>query len=364
MPLRKVKKRIGYVLFLFVFTCIAAEILLRIHNPFATSVTGDEVTLHTNTTVIVQTGPNSNGLDESVTVRKNSLAFRGPEPPSNFKDHLTIIAVGGSTTECLFIPEEKTWPHLLQQKLRSSFPKVWINNAGLNGHSTYGHLKLMQEYIVKLQPDYCLFLVGCNDVNRKDLTDSDRSIDGKEQKFIVQLAKYSRLANVGLNIYRHHLAGKRALVNNRHFSLKDREKIVLHDSIIQRKLHEQAPLLQQYRRRIRSLIDECRRANIQPLFITQPCLLGEGKDDLTGVDLATFPHNEGNGKLVWEMLKLYNAETLSVCNENNVHVIDLASQMPKSSRYFYDSYHYNNEGCKKISELLHENLVQYFSEKN
>lgn len=56
------------------------------------------------------------------------------------KSYLTIISVGGSTTECFYISDDKTWTHILGMKLKSVFTRVWINNAGLDGHSTFGHI--------------------------------------------------------------------------------------------------------------------------------------------------------------------------------------------------------------------------------
>ncbi|HYF30583.1 MAG TPA: SGNH/GDSL hydrolase family protein [Chitinophagaceae bacterium] len=363
MPFAKVKKKIVYGCFLVIFTCLAAEVLLRIYNPFATSVTGDRITLHTNTEVVVTNGANSLGLDESVTVKKNSLGFRGPEPPANFNEHLTIVTVGGSTTECLFVPEAKTWPALLAQQLQSSFNNTWVNNAGLNGHSTYGHIKLMEEYIQQLQPDCCLFLVGCNDVDRPDLTPSDSTIDNNHQKWILKLANNSRLANVLLNFYRHNLASKRELTNNIHFSLRGKQPRVLSDSVILQQAAQRKALVQQYGARLKRLIDICRRSTIEPVFITQPCLLGDTTDDLTGIDMGSFPFNQGNGKLAWTILQLYNEETKKICQQNNVMVIDLAAQVPKSTRYFYDVYHFNNEGCQKISTLLFDGLATHLAKK-
>lgn len=363
MRFSKVKKRIGYAFFLIFFTLIAAEIILRIYNPFATSVAGDRVTIHTNTIVQINNGPNSLGLDESFTVSKNSLGFRGPEPPENFGDHLTIITVGGSTTECMLIPEDKTWTSLLGQQLQSSFPNTWANNAGLSGHSTYGHIKLMEEYIAKLHPDYCLFLVGCNDVDRSDLVPKEKNINSENQKFILKLAKYSVLANVSLNFYRHHLATRRQLVNNKHFTFLGKEKIELSDSTIKLKLREQTDLLTQYGQRLQRLIDVCAQSNITPIFVTQPCSLGEGIDAKTGVDLATFPTHEGNGKLTWVMLQLYNQKTMEVCKENGVSVIDLANQIPKGLQCFYDTYHFNNAGCKLVSEIIYDSILAIIANK-
>jgi hypothetical protein len=134
----KIRKQIGYWLFLFAFTLIAAEIILRIYNPFPASVTGDRITLHSNTLRILDNFKGSD-LDSRVTIIKNSLAFRGPEPPTPFREYLTILTVGGSTTECTAINEEKTWSELFSKELSKSFNNVWVNNAGFAGHSTFGH---------------------------------------------------------------------------------------------------------------------------------------------------------------------------------------------------------------------------------
>ena len=362
MPFSKVKKRIVYACFIFLFTCIAAEVLLRIYNPFETSVAGDKITLRTNTEFLVNIGPNTKDLDDSAIVKKNSLGFRGQNPPANQYDYLTIVAVGGSTTECLYITEGRTWPDLLSQKLQQNMGKVWINNAGLNGHSTFAHIQLM-DYITKLKPDIALFLVGCNDVDRPDLSSFDSSIHNNRQTAVVTMARYSKLVNVLLNFYRHRTAVRRQLDNNVNFSLQAKDKLVLSDSIIKARLVEKAPLVKQYGTRIKQLIDICRQSNIEPVFITQPCLLGDTTDDVTGVDMSTFPLGNKNGKLTWAALQMYNDETRVVCNNNNVYVIELANQLPKSSKYFYDAYHFNNTGCREVSEIIYEGLSGYFSGK-
>ena len=71
-----------------------------------------------------------------------------PKDPSFVK----AIVVGGSTTECFFVTENKAWPQVFQQETRRNNPKFWVNNAGLNGHSTFGHLILLKDIIVKQKP--------------------------------------------------------------------------------------------------------------------------------------------------------------------------------------------------------------------
>ena len=51
---------------------------------------------------------------------------------------------------------------------------MWINNAGLDGATTYRHLILMEDYLIKLRPKVVLFLVGINDVGAGDLDKADK----------------------------------------------------------------------------------------------------------------------------------------------------------------------------------------------
>ena len=66
-----------------------------------------------------------------------------------------------------------------------------------------------------------------------------------------------------------------------------------------------------------------------------------------------------NGNIAWAYLELYNDVTRSIGAEHNVLVIDLANQLPKSSRYFRDFVHYNNEGAEKIAEIIYNKLLPF-----
>ena len=358
---RSFEKNIWYLLFLTAFTLFSAEIILRIYNPFPATVTGDRITLRTNTRQVFK-NIKADDLDSMVVSQRNSLGFKGPERPSNFKNCLTILTVGGSTTECSIVNERKAWPNLVAEELNKSFQPLWLNNAGLNGHSTHGHIKLMQDYVIPLQPKVCIFLVGCNDVDRPELTPSDSTIFNKYQNPLVTLARYSRLANLALTLYWEYEAKQRELFGTA-YSLKGQNQVLITNSAFQNELLRLKPDVERYGKRVSKIIELCKGANILPIFLTQPCVLGNVIDDKTSVDLSTYPYRKGNGKLYWAELQLYNEETKEICATENVKVIDLAMILPKSSHYFYDIVHFNNAGCKKISELISPELIQYLKDK-
>ncbi len=147
----RVAKRAALVIVSFL---IALEIGLRIHNPFPFRVRGDHIILpaHQKYT-ISHTGAIK--LDPVTHVTKNSLGFRGPEPPRDWSERLTILTIGGSTTECLFLSDGKTWTDQLTRRFMAVRPDAWINNAGFEGHSTFGHLVLLREFVRVDAPEGC-----------------------------------------------------------------------------------------------------------------------------------------------------------------------------------------------------------------
>ena len=61
--------------------------------------------------------------------------------------------VGGSTTECLYLDDQDTWPEVLQQKLAPGRPGLDVVNAGHAGDSTREHIALLAQRIVPFEPD-------------------------------------------------------------------------------------------------------------------------------------------------------------------------------------------------------------------
>jgi hypothetical protein len=46
-----------------------------------------------------------------------------------------------------------------------------------------------------------------------------------------------------------------------------------------------------------------------------------------------------------------------------VKVVDLARELPKSSRYFYDNVHYTNEGAERVAEIIYSSACPYLAKR-
>ena len=183
------------------------EIILRVYNPLGFRIKGDKIILPVNKKEIIY-HEGSGKLDRVVVHQRNSLGFRGPEPPGNFAGWLTIITVGGSTTECYDLPEDQTWPHQLEERLQPGFKNTWVNNAGFCGYSTFGNIILVKDFIVKLNPKVLIFLVGINDLGVGEAREYDTRLKTLNfrslERMLASLANYSELAAASLNIYRYY----------------------------------------------------------------------------------------------------------------------------------------------------------------
>lgn len=358
---RKGVRRIAYVVYFVFAVFFLLEICLRIYNPFHLRLKGNRIVLPVNQQITILNRINPK-LDTVIVNTRNSLGFRGPELPADREHVLTIITIGGSTTECHFLSDGKTWPFLLGKELADSFPGCWLNNAGLDGHSTYGHTVLLNDHVKQLRPSVILFLTGINDVETSGPSFHDKlNTRGAYPDLKHYIFENSEVLNLLLNLARGWRAQKFNNTTNSLLVLDKDEKFVLPDSVMKERLAKQKPYLEAYRARLLQLADTCIAWHILPVFITQPNQFGVGTDPLTGTDLALFPADPGdrtvNGKLIWDMLSAYNDVTRSVCAQKQLPVIDLAALLPKNSLYFYDMSHFTNEGAGKVAAILASGLV-------
>jgi lysophospholipase L1-like esterase len=350
--------------------CVVAlgllEIALRIKNPFESRVRADRIILPAHRRYVLVGGP-AFGPTDTVIHTKNSLGFRGPQPPADgIARHFSIIAIGGSSTEGYYLPDGATWPERLAALLEPRFSDLWVNNAGLDGHSTYGHQVLMRDYVGALKPRVVLFLVGANDVG-SDYWGGDHVLSqirsgvrfGTLEGFVKSGAAYSEVMNVALNLYRYWRARARG-VPHRRFDWA-REPVLPYPepdlaAVLETHRREWIPL---YDSRVRALVSLTREYGIVPVLITQPVLYGDVRDDVSGADLAAIPVGPRPGHTQWRIMQQYNDATRKVAQAEGVFLVDLAAEMPKSSRYFYDPFHFTIAGADLVARIIDRHLEPY-----
>ena len=348
---------------------VILEVFLRWYDPFALRIKYGRLSLPCNRKLVIE-NDRIDRIDKRIIHTRNSIGFRGPDPPPDFDDRLTIITVGGSTTECFYLSDGKTWPDQVAGRLSGARDDIWLNNAGLDGHSTHGHLFLLENFLVPLRPRVVVFLVGLNDVahqgNRFDSGLAD-NLDLKPDmgsRIYQSLVETYAVFSVYDNWRRTSQADEKGLVhwNLGHDQLKwsAENAPALQAEQIEAELEtHRKTYLEKYRKQLEAMVTVCKRNGIQPVFLTQPALYGDALDDETGIDLGRMAVGPLNGLAKWQTLELYNGVTREVARNRKVQLIDVARKMPKSTRLFYDHHHVTNEGAETIGRIVAGELVGY-----
>jgi len=342
-----------------VLSFILLEGLLRIFQPLEYQVRGNKIWLPQDRKFQL-TNDKTDKLDKIIYTSRNHIALRGEPPPINFVEYLTIIAIGGSTTACELISDNKTWCDLLAVKLKSKYKLLWLNNAGLDGHSTYGHIVLMEDYIMKIRPKVVLFLVGANDIGLETSRIYDKDQLKKPLTSLPalwdKLVDKSEVLNYSINFCRFFKAKRRGLIH----TLWDFHSMYQYDIPAEQipaiLLGHKQKYLAPYADRLNRLIEISRQNSIEPVLITQPTVFGDLVDPTTGINLARVSTSGWNGKVLGQILELYNDVVRNIAAEHHVGLIDLAREMPKRTEYYYDTYHFTNTGCQKVAEIIYQNL--------
>jgi lysophospholipase L1-like esterase len=293
----------------------------------------------------------------------NVWGLRGDEPPADWERSRTIIAVGGSTTECRMLDDSKTWPFLLQQRLRSTDPAVWVGNGGISGQTSRGHAIFVDEVVRKLRPDMVVILVGANDLwaamrdeRRQHGSRSDQPVDNLFYRAFAR----SRLLQL-LYTWKQVLVDK---VEVQSFDGKDRMHFAPFTETrpFEEELKELAPDIQQYGQRIERLITLTKSLGTKSVFLTQPLLFEDtpywrGRNGvptwIRGVrrQISAATH--------WRLLDRYNRALLAACDKAGVPCFDLAAAIPHDPMYFYDSAHLNERGAELVAEKVSQFLVSH-----
>lgn len=331
-----------------------AEVLLHIYNPLPFRVRGNRIVLPVHQRYRFH-NERASKLDPVTNHTKNSLGFRGPDPPKDFARRLTVLTIGGSTTECLFLSDGKTWTDAMATRLQRSFPAIWVNNAGLDGQSTYGHLILLRDFVETLRPRVAVFLIGVNDIGLAASNPYDTGMTPPRSPLhsaAAALRDHSELVALAQNLFRVARAKEEGFGHGQ-IDLKSLPHLEDDDATTRATLTKYSAALPAFAARVAALIDECRTHGIEPILVTQPGLYGEGIDPTTGVDLSTVQaQGAANGRLWWRVQELYNDVTRAAATARGIVLVDAARELPKDSRLFYDFMHFTNEGAAQLGTLV------------
>lgn len=330
------------------------------------------------------TMPGVNGVSH---FNVNSAGVRGDEYSAG--KQYRILTIGGSTTECLFLDQEKSWPYALQKKLNNlQMSKFWVGNVGKAGLSTREHFMHMK-YLLPQYPDIdaVIILVGCNDLTRRLIEDKKYDPDFLDHyeywkhrlirgafsetpyykgKYRFRSGYYDELAIGSVIKQSMDMYVRRKMIQDEAGNMfVNLRKLRKEASQIVEELPDLKSGLEEYKRNINAIIDIARSRPVRIIFMTQPSLW---KKDMTAeeIDLLWYGWIESHkSKRYYSVTALmrgmqeYNNTLLQVCRTRGVECIDLAKELPRNSTIFYDDVHFNDNGSLMTADVVSEYFRRY-----
>jgi len=275
---------------------------------------------------------------------------------------IDILAIGGSTTNEIFIDDDATWTAVIAREFKAAGHPVTVVNAGVDGQSTIGNLKNFDLWFPKipgLRARYVLALLGVNDA--AVVESGEDVLTGP-----LRLSKQDRMVDL-LRPIRQYLINNSALYalfRNLRGMLRARDAKLIHGTNsyagtqwrapstppdIERKARELKRGLDYYGQRLRELTRRIRDFGAEPIYVTQH------RPSYRVRDGRVLGRVGADGKVdlsEYETLMAVNGRTMAVCRDVKAICIDLASELFFDDGDHYDEVHTSPKGSEKIGKHL------------
>jgi lysophospholipase L1-like esterase len=330
-------------------------------------------------------GASYNGLfsiDDYGVRSSGKVNWFKPNLNNHYKNYMCI---GGSTTECLFLDDAKTWPaQLASAANENAGSKVWaVGNIGKSGCVSLDNY-IQLKYCVAQYPaaDIVVVMAGLNDLlktlSRNDFGDNEMQKERLSDEVLRDSVLIRHGRNLGKTWWRRtalfYLAQKYYHANKP----KGVEWVIVDDkgeSYRQWRSNRQqatgfidtlpdlSQTLKVFEDNINLMIDEAARQHKQIKFVNQTAIW---KDSMPETEEALLWMG-GVGKYQVEPrhlyytpgvlrkgLSLYNQTLQNVCKQRGVQCIDIDSNLPHDKTIFYDDCHFTEKGAALVGRIVYE----------
>lgn len=254
---------------------------------------------------------------------------------------LSIVFLGGSTTECLIVEEEKRFPYLAGRALeQQSDIKVNTFNCGCRGNNTAHSINSLFNKILPMKPDYAVMMHNINDgvllayMGTYWNDHFTRSMIVKEHYSFLETIR-QLMVNTVPNLYgflkRKQWLDLDAMIHGQ------REDEWAQQRGEQKKINVEE-LQKMYAANLRLFVLACKNYEITPILMTQPGNPAEEAPVINEIDIKTL-HRD------------FNTIIRYIAREENVHLIDLAKDI-KDPDFFIDFIHFNNYGSTQVAKVI------------
>lgn len=298
------------------------------------------------------------GINHNAHVVFDNYGGRSISNPKTKKK--AIIAIGGSTTACYSLDQQKMWTTLIEKNLGEDY---WVGNFGKPGSFSSHHI-LQLEKIIKYKGlpkiDKIIIMMGKNDISAS-LINEEKYLNLSD--FETKINAFKHLPDSTVPFYRQLTIAKlykRAKHNIiRTFRRKNHGEELLECQKARQltkeidQLPDLSAALAFYEKNSLELIKIAKSENIPIIFISQAVLWNKNLAVEDSKLICSYIRNKGihySDSALAKGMELFNKRLEKVCISEGVPFI--WNNIVSNSTNFFDDCHYTEIGAERTAEQI------------
>ena len=288
---------------------------------------------------------------------------------SLISEKIKIIFLGGSTTENLYIEEDKRFPALVSDILTKKLNRSVVSlNAGVSGNHSVHSLFTMASKGLKYSPNYAIFMHAINDIGH--LTKFSSYWNGSSSNSVIidfspdpsKKNLFNRAARFLKNLFIPNLWSlispyyERIIQAKKTENSKNKSKKSANISN-----EEKASILKEFRSSLLSFVSLTRAWGVEPILLTQMNRLNIQEEKIRD----SYSNPNLNFESFVSLYNEFNEITRKVALALDITLIDLDLKLSDNAELIYDSVHLTEKGNILVAEIIAERIyAQIISKRN
>ncbi|MEW6657565.1 MAG: SGNH/GDSL hydrolase family protein [Thermodesulfobacteriota bacterium] len=262
----------------------------------------------------------------------------------------SLVFLGGSTTECMYVDAENRFPYLVGAILeQETGKKINSYNGAMAGTNSLNALDVLVNKVIPLQPRVVVFMENINDLstllyegtywNRNTSRSPIETL--KKSKLVGKLLKEICIPN--LNYAYRNLKSMFISAPGDEFAGVRGKKLQVDKDMLTR----------EFAMNLQTVVDVCQIRGIVPVLMTQGNRITDHPDPVVAAYVNRFRQDTGlSYRDFKEIYDAFNETIRRVGRRNQVTVIDLAAAVPPDKNHFYDMVHFNDQGSRYAAGII------------
>lgn len=262
----------------------------------------------------------------------------------------SIVFLGGSTTECMYVDEDRRFPYVVGEILeQETGKKINSYNGGMAGNNALHAIDILVNKVIPLEPQIVVYMENINDLSTlvyegtywNQNTSRSPLETLKKRKLVGKLLKEIFIPNLNKAYKDFNAAVFRAPEDE--FAHARGKKITI----------DKAKIMNEFSMNLQTLICICQAHGIVPVLMTQANRITANPDPVVAAYVGRYGDDTGISYPAFkDLYDAFNGAIREAGKRNNVMVIDLAAGVPPHKDYLYDMVHFNDRGSQYAAEII------------